>query len=108
MLSGDSNVIDVLFLTPTINLSSIIYHLPSLHKGIGILIGKTFLGGEEGAMEAALPPILASVGGVMIGVCIFELWPEARLIKNQGRPLFYGMLLGALLMLCSTFFLEDH
>jgi ZIP family zinc transporter len=41
--------------------------------------------------------VLAAVGGVMLGVCGLELWPEARKCKQDVR-MVQGMLLGTLAM----------
>ena len=42
--------------------------------------------------------ILAAVGGIMLGICVFELWPSARRCK-QDRSLFGGLFLGATMMM---------
>lgn len=41
--------------------------------------------------------LLAFVGGIMLAVCVLELWPEGRKCRQDAR-LAQGALLGALLM----------
>ncbi|KAJ9516065.1 hypothetical protein QJQ45_024505, partial [Haematococcus lacustris] len=41
--------------------------------------------------------LLAAVGGLMLAVCVIELWPEARACKDD-RALAWGILLGAVVM----------
>ena len=36
-------------------------------------------------------------GGIMLAVCVVELWPEAKKCKNDVRA-WQGILLGAVLM----------
>lgn len=46
---------------------------------------------------AALDYVLAATGGIMLAVCVLELWPEGRRCGRDGR-LLAGMLLGAAVM----------
>mgnify|MGYP001807529963 CR=1 FL=1 len=46
---------------------------------------------------AALDYVLAATGGVMLAVCVLELWPEGRRCGRDGR-LMAGIFLGVVVM----------
>ncbi|MEW5309182.1 MAG: hypothetical protein WDW38_001087 [Sanguina aurantia] len=47
--------------------------------------------------EMRLHIMLAFVGGIMLAVCVIELWPEGRACKHDGA-LAYGIIIGAAVM----------
>jgi len=58
---------------------------------LALLLLRPFLTPER------LQYLLAGTGGLMLAVCIIELWPEARSCKND-KGLLWGIVLGALVM----------
>jgi len=52
--------------------------------------------------EEPLHYILAFVGGIMLAVCVVELWPEAKKCKDDGK-LFQGILGGVIVMSLTLF-----
>jgi ZIP family zinc transporter len=59
---------------------------------LAVLVFKPFV-----QTMAALDYVLAATGGVMLAVCVLELWPEGRRCGEDGR-LAGGVLLGTLVM----------
>jgi zinc transporter, ZIP family len=66
-----------------------------LSEPLGALLGVTLA--RPFLVESMLDNVLAVVGGVMLSVCVFELWPEGRNCRRDDR-LALGSVLGALVI----------
>lgn len=66
-----------------------------LSEPVGALLALLFV--KPFLTEATLHYILAFVGGIMMAVCVLELWPEARKCRSDRR-LVAGVALGGAVM----------
>ena len=68
-----------------------------LGAALALLLVKPFVNSME-----QLDYVLAFVGGVMLAVCVLELWPEGRKCRNDVR-LLQGIALGCVVMAWTLF-----
>jgi ZIP family zinc transporter len=68
-----------------------------LSEPLGAFIALAFVQPFVGNVRSSLDYVLAFVGGVMISVCLLELWPEARKCRDDKR-MMQGIMLGSLVM----------
>jgi ZIP family zinc transporter len=68
-----------------------------LSEPLGAFIALAFVQPFVGKVESSIDYVLAFVGGVMMSVCLLELWPEAKKCRDDRR-MAQGIALGSLVM----------
>lgn len=68
---------------------------------LGALLSIVFL--KSLLSQTALHYTLAAVGGIMIAICLLEIWPAARCCK-EDKHLFFGLLVGCCLMIATILY----
>jgi len=71
-----------------------------LSEPVGALIALKFM--KPYLTSSRLEHLLAGTGGIMIAVCVLELWPEARKCGNSDN-MYRGIIFGAALMMLTLY-----